>query len=105
MEHYYCFHGHMFSKFDPKTGEVHRGYPKEARDYFMRCAKFSKLLNAFGGVKNQSVFLVVDRERAGYSTLAFGLFALQARRATIWRGSAAAAFTWMLSPLTTMEIF
>lgn len=43
MEHYYCFHGHMFSKFDPKTGEVHGRYPKEARDYFMRCSKFSKL--------------------------------------------------------------
>lgn len=42
MEHYYCFHGHMFSKFDPKTGEVHGKYPKEARDYFMRCAKFSE---------------------------------------------------------------
>uniref|UniRef100_A0A3Q2QQR3 Hemopexin n=1 Tax=Fundulus heteroclitus TaxID=8078 RepID=A0A3Q2QQR3_FUNHE len=40
MEHYYCFHGHMFSKFDPKTGEVHGKYPKEARDYFMRCSKF-----------------------------------------------------------------
>lgn len=43
MGHYYCLHGHMFSKFDPKTGEVHGKYPKEARDYFMRCAKFSKL--------------------------------------------------------------
>lgn len=42
MEHFYCFHGHMFSKFDPKTGEVQGKYPKEARDYFMRCAKFSK---------------------------------------------------------------
>lgn len=42
MEHYYCFHGHMFSKFDPKTGEVHGKYPKEARDYFMRCASFSE---------------------------------------------------------------
>ncbi|XP_029386613.1 hemopexin [Echeneis naucrates] len=41
MEHYYCFHGHMFSKFDPKTGEVHGKYPKEARDFFMRCSKFS----------------------------------------------------------------
>ncbi|KAM6984989.1 hemopexin-like [Aplochiton taeniatus] len=40
MEHYYCFHGHQFSKFDPKTGEVHGRYPKEARDYFMRCSKF-----------------------------------------------------------------
>nr|ABL74446.1 warm temperature acclimation-related 65 kDa protein [Acanthopagrus schlegelii] len=42
MEHYYCFHGHMFSKFDPKTGEVPRTHPKEARDYFMRCSKFSE---------------------------------------------------------------
>nr|AFE88225.1 warm-temperature-acclimation-related 65-kDa protein [Oplegnathus fasciatus]AFE88227.1 warm-temperature-acclimation-related 65-kDa protein [Oplegnathus fasciatus] len=41
MEHYYCFHGHLFSKFDPKTGEVHGRYPKEARDYFMRCSNFS----------------------------------------------------------------
>uniref|UniRef100_A0A672H3K1 Hemopexin n=1 Tax=Salarias fasciatus TaxID=181472 RepID=A0A672H3K1_SALFA len=41
MEHYYCFHGHNFSKFDPKTGEVHGRYPKEARDFFMRCSKFS----------------------------------------------------------------
>lgn len=51
MEHYYCFHGHLFSKFDPKTGEVHGKYPKEARDYFMRCANFSKLMGAFGRVK------------------------------------------------------
>lgn len=42
MEHFYCFHGHMFSKFDPKTGEVQGKYPKEARDYFMRCSKFSE---------------------------------------------------------------
>ncbi|XP_029138689.2 hemopexin [Labrus bergylta] len=40
MEHYYCFHGHMFSKFDPKTGDVHGKYPKDARDYFMRCSEF-----------------------------------------------------------------
>ncbi|KAG7244999.1 hypothetical protein INR49_023565 [Caranx melampygus] len=39
-DRYYCFHGHMFSKFDPKTGEVPSGYPKVARDYFMRCDKF-----------------------------------------------------------------
>lgn len=42
MEHYYCFHGHMFSKFDPKTGEVDGKYPKDARDYFVRCAKFGE---------------------------------------------------------------
>lgn len=34
----------MFSKFDPKTGEEYSKYPKEAGDYFMRCAKFSKCL-------------------------------------------------------------
>ncbi len=28
MDHYYCFHGHQFSKFDPVTGEVHGKYPK-----------------------------------------------------------------------------
>nr|AID59463.1 Wap65-1 [Scophthalmus maximus] len=42
MEHYYCFHGHMFSKFDPTTGDVHGRYPKEARVYFTRCSKFSE---------------------------------------------------------------
>ncbi|KAM4608783.1 hemopexin [Polymixia lowei] len=42
MDHYYCFHGHQFSKFDPKTGDVHEKYPKEARDYFMRCSKFGE---------------------------------------------------------------
>ncbi|KAM3835963.1 hemopexin [Diretmus argenteus] len=40
MDHYYCFHGHEFSKFDPKTGEVHSIYPKHARDYFMRCSNY-----------------------------------------------------------------
>ncbi|XP_056321489.1 hemopexin [Danio aesculapii] len=40
MGHYYCFHGHQFSKFDPMTGEVQGKYPKEARDYFMRCPHF-----------------------------------------------------------------
>ncbi|XP_061826946.1 hemopexin [Nerophis lumbriciformis] len=40
MGHFYCFHGHMFSKFDPKTGEVDGKYPKEAIDYFMKCSKF-----------------------------------------------------------------
>lgn len=42
MEHYYCFHGHQFSKFDPKTGEVQGRYPKEARGFFHRCAKFGE---------------------------------------------------------------
>uniref|UniRef100_A0A3B3HIX9 Hemopexin n=1 Tax=Oryzias latipes TaxID=8090 RepID=A0A3B3HIX9_ORYLA len=42
MEHYYCFHGHKFSKFDPKTGEVRGKYPKDARKFFMRCSKFDE---------------------------------------------------------------
>ncbi|XP_016344330.1 hemopexin isoform X1 [Sinocyclocheilus anshuiensis] len=42
MDHYYCFHGHQFSKFDPATGEVHGKYPKETRDYFMRCPHFGQ---------------------------------------------------------------
>ncbi len=45
MDHYYCFHGHQFSKFDPVTGEVHGKYPKETRDYFMRCPHFGKCNN------------------------------------------------------------
>uniref|UniRef100_A0AAY4D923 Hemopexin n=1 Tax=Denticeps clupeoides TaxID=299321 RepID=A0AAY4D923_9TELE len=40
LGHYYCFHGHDFSKFDPMTGEVHGRYPKDARKYFMRCSKY-----------------------------------------------------------------
>ncbi|KAJ8004524.1 hypothetical protein DPEC_G00137170 [Dallia pectoralis] len=40
-EHYYCFHGHQFSKFDPKTGDVNGRYPKEAKDYFMKCSRFA----------------------------------------------------------------
>nr|ABW07853.1 warm temperature acclimation protein 65 KDa-1 [Ictalurus punctatus] len=38
--HYYCFHGHDFSKFDPNTGEVNGKYPKEAREYFMSCPHY-----------------------------------------------------------------
>ncbi|XP_041940322.1 hemopexin-like [Alosa sapidissima] len=45
LGHYYCFHGHQFSKFDPMTGEVHGRYPKDARDYFMRCSKFGDSTN------------------------------------------------------------
>ncbi|KAK2850279.1 hypothetical protein Q7C36_009062 [Tachysurus vachellii] len=38
--HYYCLHGHDFSKFNPNTGEVHGKYPKEAREYFMSCPHY-----------------------------------------------------------------
>ncbi|XP_051915209.1 hemopexin [Hippocampus zosterae] len=41
LEHYYCFHGHNFTRFNPVTGEVSAGgYPKDARNYFMKCADF-----------------------------------------------------------------
>ncbi|KAM4557771.1 LOW QUALITY PROTEIN: hemopexin [Odontesthes bonariensis] len=49
MEHYYSFHGYMFSKFD---GEVH-GIPKEACNYFMRCSKFSKSKISGGSLTTQ----------------------------------------------------
>uniref|UniRef100_W5KCV7 Hemopexin n=1 Tax=Astyanax mexicanus TaxID=7994 RepID=W5KCV7_ASTMX len=40
LEHYYCFHGHNFTRFHPVSGEVVGDYPKDARRYFMRCADF-----------------------------------------------------------------
>ncbi|MCJ8732327.1 hypothetical protein PDJAM_G00210180 [Pangasius djambal] len=40
--HYYCLHGHDFSKFNPNTGEVHGKYPKEAREYFMSCPHYGE---------------------------------------------------------------
>ncbi|XP_068165201.1 hemopexin-like [Antennarius striatus] len=40
LEHYYCFHGHNFTRFNPVSGEVNGTYPKDARDYFMSCPGF-----------------------------------------------------------------
>ncbi|XP_029030645.1 hemopexin [Betta splendens] len=40
LEHYYCFNGHSFTKFNPVTGEVTGDYPKDARNYFMKCENF-----------------------------------------------------------------
>ncbi|XP_036413581.1 hemopexin [Colossoma macropomum] len=40
LEHYYCFHGHNFTRFNPVSGEVEGHYPKDARHYFMRCQDF-----------------------------------------------------------------
>ncbi|KAK2856782.1 hypothetical protein Q5P01_005517 [Channa striata] len=40
LEHYYCFHGHNFTRFNPVSGEVTGDYPKDARNYFMKCADF-----------------------------------------------------------------
>ncbi|XP_068575957.1 hemopexin [Cebidichthys violaceus] len=40
LEHYYCFHGHNFTRFNPVTGEVSGSYPKDIRHYFMKCPNF-----------------------------------------------------------------
>nr|AMW64454.1 warm temperature acclimation related 65kDa protein 2 [Scomberomorus niphonius] len=40
LEHYYCFHGHNFTKFNSVSGEVNGTYPKDARSYFMSCPGF-----------------------------------------------------------------
>jgi len=45
QSHYYCFHGHQFTKFHPVTGSVTGVYPKDARDYFMKCPNFGRLSN------------------------------------------------------------
>uniref|UniRef100_UPI00398F2155 hemopexin-like n=1 Tax=Pristiophorus japonicus TaxID=55135 RepID=UPI00398F2155 len=37
LEKYYCFQGTNFTRFNPITGHVPDGYPKDARNYFMRC--------------------------------------------------------------------
>lgn len=43
---YYCFFGEQFAQFDPKTGGIHGRWPKEARDYFMRCPTFGRYSDA-----------------------------------------------------------
>ncbi|CAI5637865.1 hemopexin [Oreochromis niloticus] len=40
VEHYYCFHGHNFTRFNPISGVVNGTYPKDARNYFMNCKNF-----------------------------------------------------------------
>ncbi|XP_039204087.1 hemopexin isoform X1 [Crotalus tigris] len=37
LERYYCFQGIHFLRFDPLRGDVPPQYPRDARDYFMRC--------------------------------------------------------------------
>lgn len=44
LEHYYCFHGYNFTRFNPVSGDVTGTYPKEARKYFMRCEGFGESL-------------------------------------------------------------
>ena len=41
---YYCFQGIQFLRFDPVTGQVGANYPRDARDYFMRCPGRGKAL-------------------------------------------------------------
>lgn len=51
QEHYYCFHGHNFTRFHPVTGDVSGNYPKDARNYFMKCpgfGEFKKMRATFG---------------------------------------------------------
>lgn len=40
LESHYCFHGHNFTRFNPVSGDVNGTYPKDARNYFMRCPNF-----------------------------------------------------------------
>ncbi|NXX55999.1 HEMO protein, partial [Scopus umbretta] len=37
LERYYCLQGTLFQRFDPLTGEVPPGYPRDLRDYFIPC--------------------------------------------------------------------
>ncbi|XP_038674906.1 hemopexin [Scyliorhinus canicula] len=37
LERDYCFDGTNFTRFHPSTGHIPKGYPKDARDYFMQC--------------------------------------------------------------------
>ncbi|CAL8370462.1 unnamed protein product [Arctogadus glacialis] len=53
----YCFFGTQFVEFDPKTGAIDGRWPKEARDYFMRCPVYGE-----GSVH-------LDRERCSHVRL------------------------------------
>lgn len=44
LEHYYCFHGNNFTRFNPISGEVNGTYPKDARNYFMNCPNFGEFI-------------------------------------------------------------
>ncbi|XP_052668930.1 hemopexin isoform X1 [Harpia harpyja] len=37
LERYYCLRGTQFQRFNPLTGEVPTGYPRDLRDYFIPC--------------------------------------------------------------------
>lgn len=56
VEHYYCFHGHNFTRFNPISGVVNGTYPKDARNYFMNCKNFGGFIKKrileihFGGI-------------------------------------------------------
>lgn len=58
LEHYYCFHGHNFTRFHPISGEVTGVYPKDARNYFMRCGEgFGEFMYLFK--RNQDILLCI----------------------------------------------
>lgn len=104
MDHYYCFHGHQFSKFDPITGEVHGKYPKETRDYFMRCSHFGKSYKCGKDIrlgilslKKQNLSLIASL----YWCLPQELRPLM----TTLRENSAAVCTWMLLHLMTMAVY
>lgn len=44
QEHYYCFNGNNFTRFNPVSGEVSGSYPKDARNYFMKCPNFGEII-------------------------------------------------------------
>lgn len=60
LEHYYCFHGHNFTRFNPISGLVNGTYPKDARKYFMNCPNFGEFIlastsHSFQPLKTHSV--------------------------------------------------
>lgn len=52
LERYYCFQGIRFLRFNPVTGAVPPRYPRDARDYFMRCPGRGEPLLEWGGVES-----------------------------------------------------
>lgn len=70
LEHYYCFHGHNFTRFHPVTGEVSGMYPKDARNYFMKCDNFGKT----GDIKHTGTYMQVHF----FSFLLYTMFVFRA---------------------------
>ncbi|KAJ3584806.1 hypothetical protein NHX12_015301 [Muraenolepis orangiensis] len=60
MEHYYCFHGNNFTRFNPMSGLVVGNYPKDARAYFMQCSGFGELPHTRAHVMESPDYMRVD---------------------------------------------